>query len=183
MDARSSPPPNAALRAQGVEYNPDMVDLAKRNATTAGVGDKAQFVRATSSRPTSPRPSVITLFLLPNLNLRLRPTILNMKPGTRIVSNSFTMDDPSTEEDWVADQTETVTNCTSWCTALLWIVPAKVAGTWKMGDGTLTLDQKFQNFSGTARHCGRSPTASSMVPTSRSPPAARPTTARSTATR
>jgi len=136
------------LRAQGVEYNPDMVDLAKRNATTAGVGDKAQFVKGDIFETDFSKASVITLFLLPNLNLRLRPTILNMKPGTRIVSNSFTMDDPSTEEDWVADQTETVTNCTSWCTALLWIVPAKVAGTWKMGDSTLTLDQKFQNFSG-----------------------------------
>jgi hypothetical protein len=67
-----------------------------------------------------------------------------MKPGTRIVSNSFTM------EDWEADRSETVTeDCTSWCTAHLWIVPAKVEGTWKTPQGTLTIDQEFQNITGT----------------------------------
>ena len=65
------------------------------------------------------------MFLLPCMNMKLRPTILNMKPGTRIVSNSFTM------EDWQSDETETVDKeCTSWCTAYLWIVPAKVDGAW-----------------------------------------------------
>jgi precorrin-6B methylase 2 len=137
------------VRAMGVEYNPDMVDLAKRNAATANVGDRAQFVRGDIFETDFSKASVVTLFLLPQLNLRLRPTILNMRPGTRVVSNSFTMDDPSTDEDWEADQTETVTNCTSWCTALLWIVPAKVGGNWQLSDNTqLTLDQKFQMLSG-----------------------------------
>ena len=67
--------------------------------------------------------TVITLFLLPKLNLKLRPTLLDLAPGTRIVSNSFTMD------DWQPDETATVTEgCTSWCTALFWVVPAKVEG-------------------------------------------------------
>ena len=84
------------------------------------------------------------MFLLPSINMKLRPTILNLKPGTRIVSNTFTM------EDWQADTTATVEDdCTSWCTALLWIVPAKVGGSWRIPDGTLTLKQEFQQVSGT----------------------------------
>jgi hypothetical protein len=83
------------------------------------------------------------MFLLPTINMKLRPTILNMKPGTRIVSNSFTM------EDWQSDATETITECTSWCTAHLWIVPAKVEGTWQMPQGSLTLRQQFQMVQGT----------------------------------
>ena len=131
------------LRAQGVEYNPDMVDLSKRNAAAAGVSDKATFVKADIFETDFSKAQVITLFLLPTLNERLRPTILKMRPGTRIVSNSFTMG------DWEADQSETITNCQSWCTAHLWIVPANVEGSWQMPQGTLTLDQNYQMLSGT----------------------------------
>jgi precorrin-6B methylase 2 len=131
------------LRAQGVEYNPDMVELSKRNATTAGVSDKATFIRGDIFETDFSKAQVITLFLLPTLNERLRPTILKMRPGTRIVSNSFTMG------DWEADQSETITNCQSWCTAHLWIVPANVEGTWQMPQGALTLDQNYQMLSGT----------------------------------
>src|SRR5687768_1654130 len=133
------------LRAQGVEYNPDMVSLAQRNAKEAGVTDRAQFVQADLFQTDFSKAQVITMFLLPSINLRLRPTILNMRPGTRIVSNSFTMD------DWTADATTTVEgDCTTWCTAYLWIVPAKVEGTWQLGaGGPLTLTQKYQTVSGT----------------------------------
>jgi len=132
------------LRAQGIEYNPDMVDLAKRNAATAGVGDRASFMKADLFETDFSKAQVITLFLLPSINMRLRPTILNMKPGTRIVSNTFTM------EDWQSDQDETITgDCTSWCTAHLWIVPAKVEGTWQVAQGPLTLTQSFQMVTGT----------------------------------
>jgi len=132
------------LKAQGVEYNPDMVDLSKRNATAAGVADKATFVKADLFETDFSKAQVVTMFLLPSINLRLRPTILNMKPGTRIVSNSFTMD------TWQADETATVGgDCTSWCTAYLWIVPAKAAGTWQLGASTLTLTQEFQVLGGT----------------------------------
>src|SRR4051812_34961788 len=124
------------LRAQGIEYNPDMVALSKRNATAAGVADRAQFLQADIFETDFSKATVLTLFLLPQLNLRLRPTILNMKPGTRVVSNSFNM------AEWEADQTETIPNCSvSFCTAMLWIVPAKVAGNWQVGNDTLTLDQ------------------------------------------
>jgi precorrin-6B methylase 2 len=132
------------VRALGIEYNPDMVELSKRAAAKEGVTDKAQFVKADIFESDYSKATVITMFLLPDLNLKLRPTILNLKPGTRIVSNSFTMG------EWKADQSHTVKeNCTTYCTALLWIVPAKVAGSWKLGDGELTLKQEFQFVSGT----------------------------------
>ena len=132
------------LRAQGVEYNPDMVALSQRNAKEAGVSDKATFVKADLFETDFSKAQVVTMFLLPSINLRLRPKILEMKPGTRIVSNTFTMD------DWQADETSQVTeDCTSWCTALLWIVPAKVEGTWQLPQGALTLKQNFQMVSGT----------------------------------
>jgi hypothetical protein len=131
-------------RSMGVEYNPDMVQLAKRNATTANVGDRAQFVQGDLFQTDFSKANVITLFLLPSINLRLRPTILAMAPGTRVVSNSFTM------EAWQPDETQNVGgDCTSWCTAHLWIVPAKVAGTWQLGSSALTLTQEFQVLSGT----------------------------------
>ena len=131
------------LRAQGVEYNPDMVSLAQKNATAAGVSDRAQFVQADLFATDFSKAQVVTMFLLPSINMKLRPTILNMRPGTRIVSNTFTM------EDWQPDQSETVPDCSSWCTAHLWIVPAKVAGAWQMPQGTLTLTQDFQMVNGT----------------------------------
>jgi precorrin-6B methylase 2 len=130
------------LRAHGIEYNPDMVALAQRNAAGAGVTDKATFARADLFESDFSKAQVVTMFLLPSINIKLRPTILNMRPGTRVVSNTFTM------EDWPADQVETIPNCTSWCTAHLWIVPAKVNGTWQLPQGALTLAQKFQTVTG-----------------------------------
>src|SRR5262245_48494273 len=130
--------------AMGIEYNPDMVELSKRNAAEAGVTAKATFVKADLFQTDFSKATVITMFLLPDINIKLRPKILNLKPGTRVVSNSFTM------EDWDADQTETITGeCTSWCTALLWIVPAKVEGTWQTPQGALILKQTYQMLSGT----------------------------------
>ena len=129
--------------AMGIEYNPDMVELSKRNAQKEGVSAKATFVQADLFKADLSKATVITMFLLPSINMQLRPSILNLKPGTRIVANTFTM------EDWDADETQSVTdNCSSWCTALLWIVPAKVQGTWKTPQGNLTLTQTFQNVSG-----------------------------------
>ena len=121
------------VRAMGIEYNPDMVELSKRNAQKEGVTDKASFVKADLFETDFSKATVITMFLLPDINLRLRPKILEMKPGTRVVSNTFTM------EDWQADETATVTDgcSSSWCTALFWIVPAKVAGTWNTPSGVL----------------------------------------------
>jgi SAM-dependent methyltransferase len=130
-------------RAQGVEYNPDMVELSQRNAKAAGVDGKANFVKADLFETDFSKAQVVTMFLLPSINMRLRPTILKMKPGTRVVSNTFTM------EDWEPDQSETIAgDCVSWCTAHLWIVPAQVQGTWTLANQSLTLTQKFQMLTG-----------------------------------
>jgi hypothetical protein len=126
-----------------------MVALSQKNAQEAGVTGKATFMKADLFETDFSKATVITMFLLPDINLKLRPKILDMKPGTRVVSNSFTMG------EWEADETANVTEgCTSWCTALFWIVPAKVGGTWKMGDGELTLNQQFQMVTGTVRGSG-----------------------------
>jgi SAM-dependent methyltransferase len=136
-------------RAHGIEYNPDMVELSKRSAAKEGVSDKATFVKADLFESDLSQATVITLFLLPEINLKLRPKILDLKPGTRIVSNTFTMG------DWTADETFEVSDgCSGWCTALLWIVPAKAEGTWKLPQGELTLNQNFQMVSGTLRSGG-----------------------------
>jgi SAM-dependent methyltransferase len=127
--------------AIGVEYNPDMVDLAKRNAAAAGV-KTATIIQGDLFEADLSKADVITMFLLPTINLKLRPSILELRPGTHIVSNTFNMD------DWQPDESKTLENCTSWCTALLWIVPAKVDGAWQLGGNTLTLDQEFQRFTG-----------------------------------
>lgn len=133
-------------RALGIEYNPDMVELSKHNAAKEGVSDRANFVKADLFESDFSEATVITMFLLPGINIRLRPKILDLKPGTRIVSNSFTMG------EWAADEEGTVKNgCASYCTALLWIVPAKVEGTWQLSQGELALKQTFQMVSGTLR--------------------------------
>jgi hypothetical protein len=139
------------VRAHGIEYNADMVELSKRNAAKEGVTEKASFAQADLFKSDFSQASVITMFLLPDINLKLRPKILDLKPGTRIVSNSFTMG------EWTADETATVGDgCSSWCTAYLWIVPAKVSGTWKLPQGELMLKQEFQMLSGTLQTEGRS---------------------------
>lgn len=140
-------------RALGIEYNPDMVELSKANAAAAGVSGRATFVKADLFESDFSQATVITMFLLPDINLRLRPIILDLKPGTRIVSNTFTM------EAWTPDETATVTDdCTNWCTALLWIVPAKVEGTWRLPLGDLALTQTFQMVSGTLTSGGAAKT-------------------------
>jgi methyltransferase family protein len=131
------------IKAHGIEYNPDMVTLSKRNAEAAGVTDKATFANADIFESDFSQATVLTLFLLTDLNIRLRPTILKMKPGTRVVSNTFTMG------DWEPDQTvQAPEGCQSFCRAHLWIVPAEVAGTWQLGESELTLTQNYQTFSG-----------------------------------
>ena len=131
-------------RAHGIEYNPEMVELSKRNADAAGVPGLATFEKADLFETDLSRATVVTMFLLPSINLELRPKLLGLKPGTRIVSNTFTM------EEWKADRTEVVTqDCTNYCTALLWIVPARVQGAWQLPRGRrLRLAQTFQFVSG-----------------------------------
>ena len=131
------------VRALGIEYDHDMVELAKRNAASAGVSDMTTFVEADLFESDFSKAQVITMFLLPSINLRLRPTLLDLTPGTRLVSNTFKMD------DWEPDATTTITGCRNFCEAYLWIVPAKVSGTWRLGEGALTLRQTFQRLEGT----------------------------------
>ena len=132
-------------KALGIEYNPDMVELSKRSAAKEGVSDRASFVKADLFESDFSQAQVITMFLLSSINLKLRPKILDLKPGTRIVSNTFDM------ADWKDDETATLPGCNSWCTARLWIVPAKVEGTWNLAQGELTIKQTFQNISGTLK--------------------------------
>ncbi|TMB65725.1 MAG: class I SAM-dependent methyltransferase [Deltaproteobacteria bacterium] len=132
-------------KALGIEYNPEMVELSKRNAAKEGVTDKATFMKADLFESDFSHATVITMFLLPSINMKLRPKILDLKPGTRIVANSFDM------EDWKPDETAKVDGCSNWCTAYLWIVPAKVGGTWNLSQGELTLKQTFQMISGTLK--------------------------------
>ncbi len=129
--------------ALGIEYNPDMVALSQRNAAAQGVSDKATFVKADLFESDFSKATVVTMFLLPTINLKLRPKILDLKPGTRIVSNSFDMG------DWQPDETGTAPDCYQWCKALFWIVPARVDGSWQLPQGDLTLTQAFQMVSGT----------------------------------
>lgn len=133
-------------RAYGIEYNPDMVELSRRNAAMEGVSEKATFAKADLFETDFSQATVITMFLLPEINLKLRPKILNLKPGTRIVSNTFTMG------EWEADETATAgsddSNSSYYRTALLWIVPAKINGTWKSPAGEMTFKQEFQKFAG-----------------------------------
>jgi SAM-dependent methyltransferase len=138
-------------RALGIEYNPDMVELSKHNAAQEGVGAKAQFMKADLFESDFSQATVITMFLLPDINLKLRPKILDLKPGTRIVSNTFTMG------EWKDDETSMVEEkdgCSYYCTAHLWIVPAKVDGNWKLPQGELTLSQSFQMVTGTLKSGG-----------------------------
>ena len=133
--------------ALGIEYNPDMVALSKQNAEKEGVAGKATFVQGDIFKADFSKATVVTMFLLSTLNLKLRPTILDMKPGTRVVSNSFDMG------EWTPDETVVVSdNCTSHCRAHFWLVPAKVEGTWKVGEGELVLKQNFQMLSGTLKN-------------------------------
>jgi len=140
-------------RAMGIEYDTNMVALSKRNAAKEGVSDRTEFVKADLFESDFSRATVITMFLLQELNLRLRPRLLDMKPGTRVVSNAFTMG------EWTADEIvslERNQDCTYYCTAYLWIVPAKVEGTWTLPEGELALTQTFQTFSGTLKSGSKS---------------------------
>ncbi len=136
-------------RALGVEYNPDLVELSKRNAAAAGVADKAAFVHGDMFEADISKASVLVLFLIPVNLTRLAPKFLNLNPGTRIVSNTYEIGG-----GWEPDETERLHLCATWCGAHLYLVPAKVAGTWRLPDGELTLEQEFQTVYGTFETSG-----------------------------
>ena len=130
-------------RALGVEYNPRMVEVSKGNAAAAGVADKATFVEGDMYPADISQANVLALFLLPSNMLQLRPKFLDLQPGSRIVSNTFGI------EGWTPDETVEIDGCSAWCTALLWIVPAKVGGAWRLEQRELLLNQNFQVVTGT----------------------------------
>jgi SAM-dependent methyltransferase len=130
-------------RALGVEYNPDMVELSRRNAEAAGVSDKAKFERGDMYEADISKASVMALFLLPSNMLVLRPKFLALAPGSRIVSNTFLI------ADWSPDVSERIESCEQWCEAHLYIVPAQAGGAWRMQGGELVLTQTFQKLTGT----------------------------------
>jgi SAM-dependent methyltransferase len=136
-------------RATGIEYNPDMVELSRSNAEKAGVSGKATFLNADLFAADFSQATVITMYLLPALNLKLRPTILNLKPGTRVVAHAFNMG------EWQYDQSVEREGRT----AYLWIVPAKVTGTWtwptNSGNAELKLTQIFQTIEGSLKLNGK----------------------------
>ena len=130
-------------RALGVEYNPDLVELSRQRAAAAQVSDKATFVQGDMYAADVSQATVLALFLTPEVLDRMTDKFLAMRPGARIVLNTF----PVT--DWEPDATETIAPCKAWCTALLVIVPARVEGTWQSGDARLTLRQDYQFVKGT----------------------------------
>jgi len=134
-------------RATGIEYNPDMVKHGNANAQSAGVagtGPGKAVIRHGDIFVTDfSQATVITLYLLPALNMKLRPQLLSMRPGTRVVSHSFSM------EDWEADEISTLDGRR----AYFWLVPANVMGSWNLEAGgqrlEMSLEQTFQKISGT----------------------------------
>jgi SAM-dependent methyltransferase len=134
-------------RAMGVEFNPDLVALSEREAKKAGVAGRTAFVQGDLFETDLSRATVITLFLLDEINMKLRPTLLSLKPGTRVLSNTFKMG------DWEPDDHEWYPpGCFNWCSLYLWIVPARVEGSWRAPQGELALKQKYQTVTGTVRN-------------------------------
>jgi hypothetical protein len=130
-------------RGLGVEYNNDLVLLSSRTAAAEGVADKAKFVQGDMYAADISEATVLALFLLTENMDRLVPKFLALKPGTRIVVNTFAI------TGWTPDETERLEqDCTSWCTSQLWIVPARVEGAWQLPDGEVTFKQEFQMLSG-----------------------------------
>lgn len=143
-------------QATGVELDAGLVELSRRNAAEAGVADRTEFIGADIFEFDFSSASVITMFLLPELTLRLRPTLFDLRPGTRIVSNTWDMrgtDDDPEAPGWDPDQTIVLDPCPGFCTAHAWTVPAKVDGVWRLDDalGELHLEQRFQTVTGQLR--------------------------------
>lgn len=138
-------------RAIGVELESNLVELSNQLARDAGVSDRVDFRVADLFKVDLSRATVITMFLLPDINHRLRPTLFNLQPGTRIVSNTWDLSGSDTDPDapgWTPDATTVLDPCPTWCTSHLWMVPAKVQGVWRLPGGELHVKQEFQRLIG-----------------------------------
>ena len=136
-------------RGTGIELDPRLIALARAGANAAGVGARATFLEQDLFATDLASASVITLYLLPAVNLKLRAALQGLKPGTRIVSNTFTM------AEWEPDEKVDLNGqpgCeSSYCTVLFWVVPRRVAGTYSVAQGQVTLKQNFQRLTGTLK--------------------------------
>jgi len=129
-------------RSTGIEYNPEMAKHAQGNVVKAGVTERARILQGDIFATNFTEATVVTMYLLPGLNMKLRPTLLAMRPGTRVVSHSFTM------EDWEADEISSMDGRR----AYFWVVPAQVGGSWQLESGSekneLSFEQRFQKIDG-----------------------------------
>ncbi|WP_300553551.1 class I SAM-dependent methyltransferase [Limnohabitans sp. Rim8] len=130
-------------QAVGIEFNPDMAQFARRKVAEAGMTDKVRIITGDIFKEDFSSATVVTLYLLPQLNLKLRPILLNMKPGTRVVSHAFTMG------DWEPDETMSYQHSQGY----FWVVPAQIEGNWVMtgldgGPMRMSMSQSFQNIGG-----------------------------------
>ena len=139
-------------RALGIEYNPALVELSKRNAQRAGVAERAEFVRGDIFATNFAHATVVTMYLLPEINLQLRHTLMAMKPGTRVVSHDFDM------AEWEPDERSRAGGHA----VHLWVIPANAGGEWRLrfalGGGqtevVLAIEQTFQKIRGEAKFGG-----------------------------
>jgi hypothetical protein len=134
----------------GIEFNPDMAQFARRKVAEAGLTDKVRIITGDIFQEDFSSATVVTLYLMPHLNMKLRPTLLKMKPGTRIVSHAFTMG------EWEPDETMSYRHSLGY----FWVVPAQIEGAWVMNgmDGgpiRLNMSQSFQNIGGTLTRGGQ----------------------------
>lgn len=136
-------------RALGVEYDPEMVALSRKNAAEAGVADKATFVQADMFEAEFRQATVLALFLLPGNLRKLSPKFMDLSPGTRIVSNTYKIDGWEESDIAYGDNF-----CITWCTAYLYLVPANVAGAWRIPGGEVRFTQQMQYLSGTVVYLG-----------------------------
>jgi SAM-dependent methyltransferase len=128
----------------GVEFNPELVELSRRNADKAGLSDRTLFIASDLFNYKPDHATVISLFLLDQINNKLKPRLLALRPGTRIVSNTFTMGDWKPDRDTIIDY-----NPNNWNNAHLWIVPARADGIWRISGNALSIRQTYQFISGT----------------------------------
>ncbi|HZO46887.1 MAG TPA: SAM-dependent methyltransferase [Xanthobacteraceae bacterium] len=134
----------------GIEWNPDLIELSNKLAKEAGVSHLAKFERGDMFAADLSKATVLGLFMLPDQLAKLTPKFLGMRPGSRITMNGFAI------PGWTIDVTEKATgDCGTWCTAHLYIVPAPVAGTWRLGEADLALTQSFQMITGTLTANGK----------------------------
>jgi SAM-dependent methyltransferase len=137
-------------RALGVEYNPELVEVSRRAAAAAGVADRAKFVQGDMFEADISQATVLILFLIPDNLRRLDAKFRALKPGTRLVSNTYEIG------GWYGEETGRTEPCLTWCVATLYTVPARVAGVWRLPDAELTLEQDLQVVFGTYETAGLS---------------------------